>query len=392
MELAWSPALAPVTELQLYKLFHALWDLDFCQSCLVSNFAIRCDSGRCPTSTTGDRFRPYIGYYKRLCASYEPSALGDEVALQSHDDIRRVLGILRSHPDKTKGEIQKLAFPIIPHDPTDAENALNLTMSIFAMLNCGSQESSSILLEDGCNRIVWRQGTTLAQYIRLVLPKQEGLSPHRQTYGSFLDPSCPLATAKELKRQAGTRFRGTDDITNHLRYDPIANVLFIFHHATFLKEQLRLSSGCDRVSPKISGAIPRRYALEVLNSTQKILFPLWDSESVALLQSLVSNASFDKDILNANDAFIGDDEENIDFEYLWPRLSDIYHEIQDPRPRGWMANWLQRRSGARYVMLAAVMGVAFALVLGIASLAVSSYQTFLAYQAWQHPIDNAVSR
>ena len=102
---------------------------------------------------------------------------------------------------------------------------------------------------------------------------------------------------------------------------------------------------------------------------------------MTLLQSLVDGAGFDSEILNGNDNdFIGDDEEKIDFEYLWPRLSEIYQEIQNPRPRGWLENWLERRSGARYVMLATVAGVAFAVLLGMASLAVSSYQSYLAYE------------
>jgi hypothetical protein len=133
--------------------------------------------------------------------------------------------------------------------------------------------------------------------------------------------------------------------------------------------------------------LPRQYVLEVLKSTQQILFPLWDSESIDLLQLLVKSSSFDKDILNGQDtSFLRDDEEKIEFQYLGQRLSEIYEEIQNPRPRGWLENWLERRSGARYVMLATVAGVMFAVFLGIASLAVSSYQTYLSFQAWQHPI------
>jgi hypothetical protein len=46
---------------------------------------------------------------------------------------------------------------------------------------------------------------------------------------------------RDLKRLAGISFQGTNDISNHLRYDPINNILSIFHHAAFLKEQLRLT-------------------------------------------------------------------------------------------------------------------------------------------------------
>jgi len=38
------------------------------------------------------------------------------------------------------------------------------------------------------------------------------------------------------------------------------------------------------------------------------------------------------------------------------------------------------------MIMATLVGVIFAVVLGMASLAVSSYQTWIAYQAWQHPV------
>lgn len=243
MELQWSPALPSITATQTLQLLSVLWGASLCPHCTNSSVPITCTANGCSQKPGQTRFGLYMTYYKRLCASYEPLVMTGSPALCTHDDIRRVVEHLKAHPDKTKAEIQKLVFPK-PNDPADESNALNLGVSIAMMLNCGSQEFSSILLEDGCNRIVWRQGTTLAQYLQLVLPRREAFSPQRHLQQAFLDPSCPLVTAKELKRRAGTRFRGTDDITNHLRYDSINNVLFVFHHATILKEHLRLSSRC----------------------------------------------------------------------------------------------------------------------------------------------------
>jgi hypothetical protein len=37
-------------------------------------------------------------------------------------------------------------------------------------------------------------------------------------------------------------------------------------------------------------------------------------------------------------------------------------------------------------MMATLVGVLIAIILGIAGLAVSSYQAWLGYQQWQHPI------
>jgi hypothetical protein len=82
------------------------------------------------------------------------------------------------------------------------------------------------------------------RYIELVQPRRDEIALIRHDYHSFLDPSCPLVTAKGLKLVAGTRFRGTDDIIGRLRYDATNKILFIFHHAAFLKGQLRLSEGC----------------------------------------------------------------------------------------------------------------------------------------------------
>jgi hypothetical protein len=126
-----------------------------------------------------------------------------------------------------------------------------------------------------------------------------------------------------------------------------------------------------------------------LDSIQKILFPLSDpsSKSRSLLQSLISTSSFDPDCLRFESASIRNpDEKDISYLYFGDRLGDLYEELENPKPRGWIESWLERKSGARYIMMATVAGVAFAVLLGIASLAVSSYQSWLTYQQWQHPI------
>jgi len=64
----------------------------------------------------------------------------------------------------------------------------------------------------------------------------------------------------------------------------------------------------------------------------------------------------------------------------------LYDELENPKARGWIETWAERKSGARYVMMATLIGVAIAVLLGVASLAVSNYQAWVAYQQWQHPV------
>jgi len=51
-----------------------------------------------------------------------------------------------------------------------------------------------------------------------------------------------------------------------------------------------------------------------------------------------------------------------------------------------MEKWFERKSGARYVMMATIAGVFLAIFLGMASLAVGGYQAWIGYQQWQHPV------
>ena len=138
-----------------------------------------------------------------------------------------------------------------------------------------------------------------------------------------------------------------------------------------------------------SGALPRQLALECLDSVQKILFPLTDRKSKSLLLSLISRSSFDPDCLRFDSASIrNDDEKDIAYHYFGERLAELYDELENPTPRGPFEKWLERKSGARYVMLATLIGVIFAVILGMAGLAVGGYQAWIGYQQWQHPVSN----
>lgn len=136
-----------------------------------------------------------------------------------------------------------------------------------------------------------------------------------------------------------------------------------------------------------SGALPRQLALECLDSVQKILFPLTDRKSKSLLLSLTSTSSFDPDCLRFDSASIrNNDEKDIAYHYFGERLAELYDELENPTPHGSLEKWLERRSGARYIMLATLIGVIFAVILGMAGLAVGGYQAWVGYQQWQHPV------
>ena len=135
------------------------------------------------------------------------------------------------------------------------------------------------------------------------------------------------------------------------------------------------------------GALPRQLALECLDSIQKILFPLTDPISKSILLSLTASASLDPDCLLFESTSIrNQDEKEISYYYFGMHLLDLYAELESPTPRGWVEKWFERRSGARYVMMATLVGIIAAVILGILGVGIGAFQAWVAYQQWKHPI------
>lgn len=133
--------------------------------------------------------------------------------------------------------------------------------------------------------------------------------------------------------------------------------------------------------------LPRQLAWETLDSLQNILFRISDEGSRALLRSLVSKDSFDPDCLSLiYRPYLRDNEREIKYHYWGSRLMDLYDELENPRPRKPIYVWLEQRSKARHMMLATLIGVIIAVIIGLLGLFVSLFQAWVSYQAWKHPV------
>lgn len=65
---------------------------------------------------------------------------------------------------------------------------------------------------------------------------------------------------------------------------------------------------------------------------------------------------------------------------------DLFDEIENPKPQSLLEVWMDKRSKARHVMMATLVGVIIAVSLGIFGLAVGIFQAWVAYEAWKHPV------
>ncbi|KAI5459333.1 hypothetical protein BGZ63DRAFT_361417 [Mariannaea sp. PMI_226] len=381
--------LESTTNADLQRLTQTLWDWDICDICKNGE---ACTTSKCSWSRSV-RLKRFFDFYKSITSFYVPDLLpGSTPALRNHDDMFEIVRLLRVHPNMKRSELTEKYFSERDKFPpvNDQHRAFNLAIQVMMMVTCSAEKQPSGLLELGIQPVQWNSDTSLIEFLSKAFPQTDtGNLYIRDDSGKIRDVKSAIP-ARRLKKVAGLRFHGTDDLRNHLRMDVKKGIVEIYHHTSVLTEHLMASKALhEGEAPVSSGNFPRQIALEALDSVQKVLFP-FGSDSEQVLLNLVSEQSFDPDCLRYDSAACRrEDEEDISYKYFGGRLVDLYEELQDPSPRGILEKWLQRKSGARYVMMATLVGVIIAVLLGILGLAVGIFQAWVAYEAWKYPASTA---
>ncbi|KAI1109080.1 hypothetical protein F5Y14DRAFT_45169 [Nemania sp. NC0429] len=364
-----------------------LWSWELCDHCRHTRrnpcLSIDCASTRLRRATR------FFSLYRTLVQEYEEASPERTRVFETHGDLFRAIEHLKNNPSITRAELCGfIASPSARSNESDMMHATCLLVKVLAMLDCSALGESPGRTEKGISGISWQDNTPFDKYLQDVFPTQ-----HHPVWSSFQSDDETLVEMKwalralELREVLKLEFQPTHDIRNHLKLNRQRNELQIFHFASFLKENLRATKLADGLAEKSTGHLPRQLLLEVLDSTQQILFPLHDAKTRQLLDTLIENHGFDPDILRYESTDLRSlQEENLQYVYFANRLSELYNEVQDPSPQTWLDKQLERRSSARYMMLATLVGVLLALLLGIAALTLSAVQTWITYQAWKHPV------
>ncbi|KAI1172700.1 hypothetical protein F4777DRAFT_560563 [Nemania sp. FL0916] len=363
---------------------NTLWSWQRCDACKTDGLY---QSTSC--SSRVSRANRYFNFYTGLLLDYHEASPPNDRPFKTHGDIWNAISLLAKHPELTRADFSERI--LVPASKSIGESlimqATALVVKIVCMTDCSNLYYSTGRLEEGSSGAFWENQIPFNKYLQDLFTVQNQpiwSSQHGQT--EVLYERKRQLRATKLIKHLDLNLCPTHNIHDHLRLDTRRNELQIFHYASFLKENLRSQKG----SPQVN-LLPRQLLLEVLDSTQRILFPLGDAKSRKLLKSFIANKdySFDPEIEKFELSAVCNPEENISYRYLANRLEDLFQELQSPKPRKWLEKQLQRRSSARYMMLATLAGVAFAILLGVLALILSSVQTWIAYQAWKHPVVTA---
>ncbi|KAM4066116.1 hypothetical protein HRG_000265 [Hirsutella rhossiliensis] len=321
-----------ITDADLQRLTEALWDWYICEAC---QSGAECIMARCAWKRSA-RLGRFFDFYKDITTSYVPDLLPcSEPALRRHEDIIGTILLLREKPSSKRSELTHECFSrrdAKPPSLADQHRAVNLIVQVMAMVKCSAENQPLGVLELGTQPLLWRTDKSLAEFMSSASPQSDNVN---------------LCVHDDLNGRRG--------------------VVEIYHYTSVLKEHLvasRPDDGTATFEQSISkGNIPRQVALEALDSVQKILFP-FDSDSECFLRELVSKQSFDPDCLRYDSTgYRMQAEQEICYKYFSRRLMDLFEELENPNPRGILEKWFQRKSGARYMMMATLVGVLFAVIL-----------------------------
>lgn len=364
----------------------SLWHWQLCGNC---SEASSCSDTSCPWHRP-ERLDRFWTLYQRIGEQYLPHRMGRKPALNSHEDLLEVIETISAHPNLTKLELLAIVFKedqnarVKPPDLVDQMTALNMAASIKLLMDIDILHDDANLADGNVPVCPWRDKISIKDFIAEAFPVRVAKGGNSRFIRSV--------TASELINDGKLRLRPTNDIRRHLVMNHEDRVVWIFQQESALREMLKIPQEVPQSGHSNSitltsmrAHLPRALILELLDTIHEVLFPI-SKDSHDLRTSLVERHNFDKGLITyISKQYRSPDDPDISYTYFADRLEALNDELQQPAPHGRMQRWLTRRTNT-YMLMATMIGVFVAVVLGFLGLLVSTFQAYVAYQQWKHPL------
>jgi hypothetical protein len=180
----------------------------------------------------------FFDFYKNATAWSIPQVPGGgHYALKNHEDLFRIIDLIRKKPDVPRSRLTKEYFSHYGRKPdvTDQQRAFNLAIRIMNMLNYWIEYQSWDMLESGSRPTTWGKDQTHREFIKSIFPVKDHPTYYEDSWPSDIKRQL---NATQLRKVARIKFQGTDNLKSHLKLDPNTGVMQLFHHTTFLREYL----------------------------------------------------------------------------------------------------------------------------------------------------------
>jgi hypothetical protein len=127
--------------------------------------------------------------------------------------------------------------------PTDneIEYAINIVIHLMLMIDCTTVDSHSDGYEtDGYKPTKWKSHEKLSDFVSRAFSIDDDSNQSKIKEAQW---NCNMLKGWKLKKRAHVTFRPTDDLREHLLYDPQGDIVRLFRHTSFPKAHLGKSAG-----------------------------------------------------------------------------------------------------------------------------------------------------
>lgn len=345
--------------------------------------------------------------FYREVTNFNPSTYGEiavpinRSGLSSHTDVLSAVSRLKFQCNQRLEEFQKEAFPDCL--PVNRERAAKTTVQLAFMIDPSSRDGFPMAYRfenEDAFPVKWLPNETFIQFFNTAFPTE----PLDFWHSSIRKRSLK---AWKLKRRLGIQLRPTNDLAEHLVYNPRMKTLTVFHQVEYLKAQVRhtahrsLEESIETSFAKFdipvtsmkpttnclmcSGTLPPQLLFETLYSIYYILFPLAsDKRSAKFAKKLTrpndnpdarnsSDSAFDPNLV-VYDSLIRSLPANFKFVYWTKRLRNLQAVVNHPPPSNKVVSWFERHTSERNALTVAIIGLFLTALFGLLSFLVGIAQ------------------
>ncbi|KAL4886117.1 hypothetical protein BJY04DRAFT_213652 [Aspergillus karnatakaensis] len=330
----------------------------------------------------------YFTFYQSIfCPEEEHGTIIqiDNPVLSSHGDILRCASHIRANAQQTQEVLGRTLFPGNTVSHRDRHDAIHSTIRVMFMLDCFLKDKFSPNYEvSDYSPARWEAHEPLVTYVERAIPKDpmqriSDFQPHKAMYKEALK-------AWELKKRCHLQFLPTNNIMEHLLYDPRTRTVQIFHHTAYLSAHLRHAKGqpLDQSASESlkMGMLPPQLLLETLHTIHSILFPIMNDKtgkSSELLKDLIAKHGFDPNAI-WDTGLISD---GFRYQYWNQRLEILYRLVINPPPRNRLARWVERHTSERNALTVALIALFLNAFFGMMACLIGGAQLAIAILAWK---------
>ncbi|KXJ88187.1 hypothetical protein Micbo1qcDRAFT_214835 [Microdochium bolleyi] len=332
------------------------------------------------SSQQPESFATYLQHYENaICGP-----LGNGRAFRSHEEIIQAALSLCNNPAVSRADFEALTFAGRVVSPQDRERATGGLTAVALMVVSDSKDYYSTIFR---GTVKWEPQEPFVYFLQNLF-----------NTGTSTTPGPPggvhtIYDQKKLKLwKLHSRFDldivGTNNIFEHLKLDPLARTLKIFHQVAFLRAQLQLADGLPLAmnfeESLKRGCLPPKLVFETLALNQLVLLPfLTDRRSNSLLEKLIRRNGFDPNMRDYD--IVRKIPPDFVFSVWAHRLDELHGFTKRQPPGNSIVAWFERHTSERNALTVAILGLFLTVIIGLFGLVVAVLQLVLAWYAYKYP-------